>query len=271
MNKRLRNYFRKSTAHLRKLPSFIIIGGMKCGSTALFEYLMQHPDILPPDRKEIHFFDNPRYLRGLAWYRKHFPLGLNRKKITGEASPYYIFHPLAANRIKESLPEIKVIAVLRNPVDRAYSHFQHTTRKGFEELTFEKALREEEKRLGGEYDKIKNNPAYSSHTFPAYSYRSRGIYHEQLEEYYRLFDKAQILVLQSENLFSDPQQAVDKVTSFLRIDPCKLVDQRPKNKASYEKKITELHYELAEFYQPHNEQLYKLIGENFDWGGKYAR
>ena len=140
----------------RKLPDFLIVGVMKGGTTSLFRYLVRHPQVLPPFRKEIKYFDC-NYINGQNWYQAHFPLKkkfVGGSKLTGEATPYYIFHPQAPMRIAEALPEAKIIILLRNPIDRAYSHYQHMVRVGREPLSFEEAIAAEPERLAGEAEKI---------------------------------------------------------------------------------------------------------------------
>jgi len=267
---RVQGRIRRHTHILRSTPHFIILGGMKCGSTALYQYLIQHPDIVGASVKEVHFFDN-RFDRGLSWYRKHFPLKASLgSRLTGEASPSYIFHPAVAERIKLVLPDVKLIVLLRNPVDRAYSHYHHTLRKGYEKLSFKDAIESEPERLNGERERILADASYRSPTFAAFSYVTRGIYWEQLERYYQHFDRSQILVLKSEDLFYDPQSVTNRVSAFLGLESFRLKDPTPKNKASYVRKITATHEQLYAFYRPHNEKLYQLIGETYDWDDQYA-
>ena len=154
--------FRVSTNPLRMMPDFIIIGTQKGGTTSLYRYLIEHPCVAPIYIKEPHFFDIYFY-KGLQWYRAHFPTAVEKyyarhiqkhDLITGEASPYYLFHPQAARRVAKTLPKARLIVLLRNPIDRAYSQYQHQTRQdGVEPLTFEEALECEEKRLAGEEEK----------------------------------------------------------------------------------------------------------------------
>jgi|SRR5690242_3518862 len=120
------------------LPHFLIIGAQRCGTTSLFEYLARHPDVAPPSAKELHFFDS-EYHKGDAWYRERFP-SLRNGFITGEATPYYIFHPHTPTRVRDWNSKVKLIVLLRNPVDRAYSHYHHEVRLGTESLDFETAL-----------------------------------------------------------------------------------------------------------------------------------
>jgi hypothetical protein len=146
------------TRGMRLLPDFIIIGGQRCGTTSLFNYLTQHPDVFPSCPKEVHYF-SIHYHKGVNWYRSHFPLvmqksyverGHDRRFVAGEATPYYIAHPHAPQRIAETVPEAKLIVLLRNPVDRAYSHYHYEVKNGLETLSFAEAIDREDERLAGE-------------------------------------------------------------------------------------------------------------------------
>lgn len=256
---------RIATQRLRLLPDFIIIGGMKCGSTALYEYLVRHPHVRPSARKEVHYFD-ASYEKGIRWYRSFFPLAaLNRGHITGEATPSYLFHPAVPSRIARDVPRARLIAVLRNPVDRAFSHYQHAKRKGFEDLDFAEAISCESERLGDAETRLAEEPNLRFPSYLAHSYRERGLYGKQLERYFGLFPRAQILVVQSESLMSNPQSELDRIFAFLDLPPATLPDVRPVNRGGYERSRTRTHEELAEFFHPHNERLFSLIGKRFDW------
>ena len=141
-------WIRDLTAKKRILPSFIIIGAQRCGTTSLYDYLSHHPQIIPSPVKELFYFDD-YYTRPIEWYKSFFPTKKEQEKlerdlvasvITGEASPSYFFHPYAAKRIKETLPQIKLILVLRDPIERAYSHYTHIKRVNREPLSFEEAI-----------------------------------------------------------------------------------------------------------------------------------
>ena len=150
--------FRMLTARLRGLPDFIIIGAMKTGSTSLYGFVVQHPAIAPAATKTLQYFFR-NYKFGELWYRSNFPTNLqrysfykktNQKLISGEASPTYLFYPTVPSRMKKILPDVKLIVILRNPVDRAYSHYYHTNRLYGETLSFDKAIKLEEERCAGE-------------------------------------------------------------------------------------------------------------------------
>ena len=152
----------RATALARIAPSFLVIGAQRSGSTALYRHLAAHPAILPPLRKEVHYFDF-QYAKGRAWYLAHFPgiqerITGNYRAITFEASPYYMLHPLAPERIMAFNPDMKLIAILRDPVDRALSHYHHEARRGVETLTFEEAIAAEPERLAGAERLMKKAP-----------------------------------------------------------------------------------------------------------------
>mgnify|MGYP006439820863 CR=1 FL=1 len=155
---------RKINSNNRVLPNFIIVGAQKAGTTSLFRYLTSHPQIKAPFKtKEIHFFDGgleseDNYKKGLKWYKSHFPLKSKMyNKLTYEASPLYLFHPCAPKRIKKDIPDVKIIILLRNPVERSISHYFHELRKGRERLTVDEAFRKEEDRLKGVFENKKKN------------------------------------------------------------------------------------------------------------------
>ena len=135
------------THPIRLLPDFLISGAQRGGTTSLYNYLQAHPCFELPTTKELHFFDR-KFHRGLAWYRAHFPTYLEkcfaqriqgRAFLTGEATPNYLFHPLVSRRVAEVLPRVKLIVLLRNPVDRAFSHYHHILDLGYEHLPFAEA------------------------------------------------------------------------------------------------------------------------------------
>src|SRR5690242_4033623 len=181
--------YRGLTSPVRLLPDFLVIGAQRGGTTSLYQYLQVHPFIEPATTKEVHFFDR-RFHKGLAWYRGHFPTALekyradrlhNRLFLIGEATPDYLFHPHTPRRVARILPWVKLIVLLRNPVERAYSHYHHAVDLGYEHLPFEEAIRREEERLGTEREKMLKNQYYKSCAYMELSYLSRGIYVEQLQ------------------------------------------------------------------------------------------
>ncbi len=258
--------FHSLTSPLRALPNFVIIGTMKGGTTSMFQYLAQHPQVNPPFRKEIKFFDI-HYPKGLLWYRAHFPLWfkMTRGALTGEATPYYLFHPQAAGRLADTLPDSKIIIMLRNPVDRAYSHYSHIQRVGREPLSFEDAIAAEPDRLAGEAEHILADPSYSTFTHVHYSYLARGRYVEQLPRWLERFPRKQILFIASEELSRAPSETFQKTLDFLGLDAW-LPDQFSIFKqGSYEQMAPATRQKLVEYFRPFNRQLYDLLGMKFDW------
>jgi sulfotransferase family protein len=255
----------KATSAIRPLPDFLIIGAQKAGTTALYAYLREHPQITGPSWKEVSFFDR-HYGRGEAWYRGNFPNTLRaRGGLVGEASPSYLFHPLAPERVAALVPEAKLVALVRNPVDRAFSHYQHEVALGREPRSFEDALVAEDERLRGEEDRIVADPAYFSHAWWNYTYRARGRYAEQLERWLAVFPREQLLVMPSEELLAEPEQAHGRVLEFLGASPHRL-DAYPRVfERQYEPMRPETRLRLAaEFAEP-NRRLYELLGRNLGW------
>jgi|WetSurSiteA1Bulk_404760.scaffolds.fasta_scaffold10766_4 hypothetical protein len=264
MLKRFRLQMRYATARFRALPHFIIIGAMKSGTTSLFSAITQHPQIIRCYTKEIHFF-NKHYHKGTNWYRAHFPLV---KKLangckTGEATPQYIYNELVPERIHQLVPRVKLIAILRNPTERAVSHYFHEVRKKREHLPIMEAFREEEKRLGRVLQENDfTNPLY----FHA-SYKKRSIYHEQIKRFLQYFPQEQLLVLSSEEFFSEPREVMKLVCHFLEVDATYQVrDMKPKNVGWNRTGVAPEVYEyLNDYFASHNWELYRLLGKTFHW------
>lgn len=248
---------------MNALPDYLIIGTQRGGTTSLYHYLTSHPQVLPPAGKELHFFDI-QYDKGLAWYRSQFPLESKPGSITGEASPYYLFHPLVPERVRKTVPDARLIALLRNPVDRAYSHYQMAVRLKAETLSFEEALEREDERLEGEIERIRNGHYYSyNHQF--YSYRSRGLYAEQLEEWRRHFPNEQLLILRSEDFYGDPSTALAHVTDFLGLSRLDAFDATPLNDGVYSPMGEATRKRLADYFEPHNRRLEDFLGMSMGW------
>jgi hypothetical protein len=247
------------------LPDFLLIGAMKAGTSTLIAELATHPQVIRSRRREIHFFGS-RFDRGVNWYRSHFPTGYELRKhnaITGEGSTSYLANKRCAPRIKAILPQVRMIALLRDPVDRAISNYFHERRTGREPLPITEAFAAEDDRLDR-----KRGTELGEHNL---AYRGRGLYADQLDRYYRLFPKDQLLILRSESLFSDPQPVVDRACRFLGLDPALISGSfRPQNLGGYDpgEVPPALYQELTRFFTPHNERLYELVGE--DWGWRKA-
>jgi Sulfotransferase domain len=276
--------YRVATSPLRLLPEFLIVGVQKGGTTSLYKYLEQHPCVASAFAKEVHFFDNHtrdyKYGKGIAWYRSHFVYGIFRlyhqllhqkALITGEGSPDYIFDLHAPKRIAETLPRVKLIILLRNPVDRAYSHYLHNIRAFWdpkrEPLSFEEAIAVEADRLQGEREKLLRDESYFSYSYMHYSYLRRGLYADQLETWFNLYSREQILILQSEKFFADPRNIFNQVLDFLELPQLELSEYKPYN-ARTEKTSAiapDTRAKLIEYFKPHNQRLYQLLGSDLGW------
>jgi hypothetical protein len=255
----------RTTNRARLLPGFLIVGAKRSGTTSLFEYMVEHPGVLRSGTpKGSHYFD-VRFSRGWGWYRSTFPLALNRQAITGEASPYYLFHPLAPSRIAAALPDVRLIAVLRNPVDRAYSQYQFERRFGFEGLPLEEALDAEAGRLAGEVGRMLREPGYESFAYRHHGYLARGRYAEQLERLYELFAPSQVLLLQSEALLADPDPVLRRVWDFLGLPPYTVDHPQLLDTGSYRPMPDAVRDRLASYFDSHNRRLYDLPGVDFRW------
>lgn len=235
------------------LPDFAIIGAPKCGTTFLYHLLAKHPRIRPAAFKEPHFFDL-FFDRGVDWYRGCFPtpgLGDGGRTITGEATPGYLSHPDAPGRMAQVVPDARLIALLRNPVDMIYSAYHFFRGRRGEDISgFEK--------YAGDALKKPNSKVLAG-----------GIYVDQIARWSRHFDREQMLVLKSEDFFGEPRQTLGAVLEFLDLPPWEpdasdLGDKR--NQGSYEKEMNpETRRRLAEFFGPHNQRLYEYLGTDFGW------
>ena len=253
------------TSPFRPLPDFLVLGAQKAGTTALYEYLRRHPQISGPSWKEVSFFDR-HWARGESWYRGNFPnVARTRGKHVGEASPSYVFHPLAPRRVQEVVPEARLIVLVRNPVDRALSQYNHEVALGREPLPFEEALDAEEERLRGEQDRMASDPRYFSREWWSHTYKARGRYAEQLERWLAVFPREQLLVLPSDDLGSDPARAHAQVLEFLGASPQRLDSYPRVYEREYEPMKPETRQGLAAAFEEPNRRLYELLGRDLGW------
>ena len=261
------------SAPIRVLPDFLIIGTQKGGTTSLYHYLTRHPRILPVIVKEVRFF-NRDYHRGPLWYRAHFPTYVRKwatggvgtgHALTGEATPY-LFHPHAPKRVHALVPGARLIVLLRNPVDRAYSHYQHHVTRGRESLSFEEAIDAEPSRIEGELEKMMQDECYRSLNYVGYAYLTRGIYVDHFRRWREYFDADQFLILESERFFSDTASVYREVLKFLQLPETGLPQFKKLNIGRYQEKMAEAtRARLIEFFRPHNQRLYEYLGRDFDW------
>jgi hypothetical protein len=260
------------------LPDYLLIGTKRGGSTSLFKYLNQHPNVLPmwpgvENAKKTYYFDR-YYFRGPNWYRAHFPTTTQREAVlqrtgspavTGEAAVNYMFNPLVPPRVLETLPDVKLIVVLRNPVDRIWSHYHERVNAGTEHLSFLDALDAEEERLAGEVERMHEDPHYYSERFDFCSYKARGRYLEHLEPWLDLFSPDQLHIIRSEDMYSDPETIVLEAQRFLGL-PEQPVRTHRYNYLPSDTLSPELRTQLSDYYRPHVQALEERLGRSFDWG-----
>ncbi len=258
------------------LPDFLIIGSMKCGTTSLFHYLMQHPGIFGPSDKEVHFLNNPRYFRlGVNWYRSHFPTiklmeersaALGYTAVSGEATPTMMSHFYAINAA-QIIPQAKLIVSLRNPVDRAYSHYHHMQRSFIgETLPFWEALHAEDQRIGQDMTLNAMDPSKVGREYMRWSYKHRGMYIDQIEFWLQHFPREQLLILNYEDLVSDTGAVCNQVCDFLGVPEFDFETSNKRNTGHYTEPMDERSREyLTELFRPYNRRLFDFLGEDWGW------
>jgi sulfotransferase family protein len=259
---RILRIIRLMTARWRKGPDYLVIGAQKSGTTSLRNMLSQHPLIKNPIKKEIHYFDN-NYHRTISWYRSNFPISQNY--LTGEATPSYFYNPFVADRIKKHFPECKFILLLRNPIDRAYSHYQMHCRRGGEALSFEESIEMEEERLYIAKQKLCKNPEAPHKDLYRYSYLDRGLYDDQLARWLKFFDRSQIHIISFDEFVHKPRMTLNGICDFLHLPYLDDVAQINKNRGIYTPMSHETRSKLRAYFAPHNERLFEMIGRRFPW------
>ncbi len=258
----------------RMTPDFLIIGGQRCGTTSMYRTLRAHPAVLPAVlNKGVHYFDTS-YDKGMGWYRAHFPLQATAARVerrtgmrpmTFESSPYYMFHPLAAERIDRDLPGVKVLVLLRDPVERAYSAHAHEFARGFETEGFENALALEDSRLTGEVERILADPGYVSHSHQHQAYLQRGRYVEHLERLESIFGRERMHVVDSHQFFTEPEPVYDDVLSFLGLPHAGYPAFERHNARPRSPMSEELQARLEEHFAPYDERLASWLGHPVTW------
>ena len=276
--KRAMRQYGELTAGLRRGPDFVVIGAKRGGTTSLYRYLLEHPSIVPLFPGALHMkrprYYDVHYARGLRWYRSHFPLMVGRRSlarpwaepaIAGEASPYYLFHPLAAERLARDFPDARLIVMLRDPVERGYSHYKERRKHGAEPLGFEAALAAEPGRLRGEAERIIREPGYRSMEHEDHSYLAQGRYLDMLERWFALFPRDQFHIAISEEFYSDPDRVVNGIWSFLGLPPRALQSRTRHNYIPAPGIQPAMRQNLQAAFAEHNRELERLLGRALPW------
>lgn len=268
----------RATERWRSAPDFLIVGSKRGGTTSLHNYLLMHPGVLG-------LFPRPRgqkssdYLfsidaRGLGRYRSYFHTGVYKSRVaerlhyqplSGESSPLYIWDPRIARLAHEANPKLRAIMLVRDPVQRAFSHWQERVQNDVEPLSFSDALEAEPARTAGELDRMFVDASYYSEAYDWYSYRARGIYLPQLQNWTSVFPRAQLLVLRSEDMYEDVQATFETVCRFLDLPPMQLPTTKAFNASRKPDMPAGPSQELSNYYSDHNAELEAYLGRSLSW------
>ena len=261
-------YFKRGisgiTASSRVLPDFIIIGTVRSGSTSLYYNICEHPSVVEAAYDEIGYFDSNYHL-GENWYRSMFPTQKIMNKIredtgysiTGEDTPFYFWKKEVAERISLDIPKTKIIVILRNPVDRAYSNYNLAVRENNEKLTFEEAIQEEMEFLS------KNSFLETVNRFR--SYLTKGVYVNQIIPWLEIFPRDQFHFLSIEQMKSEPVDTLNQIFKFLSIPNYNIPTPQRRKVTNYKKMNDRTREQLIEYYKPHNEKFFETIKQKFEW------
>ncbi len=259
----------------RILPDFLLVGASRSGTTSLHRALAGHPAVVTPlFHKGVHYFD-VQYARGMDWYRGHFPLRVpadvrtrlrGQRPRTFESSGYYVHHPLAPQRIARDLPGVRLLVMVRDPVERAYSAHRHEHLRGFEpEPSFERALDMEEDRLRGEVERMITDPGYTSFSHRHHSYVDRGHYATQIRRLFDLVGRERVHVLDSETFFACPEAEFEKVLHFLELDawrPKAFEQHNARPRSPMPERVRE---QLTRHFDCPDAELSALLGRPLAW------
>jgi len=253
------------TSSIRVLPDFFIIGVVRSGTTSMYHYLNEHPSIVKSAYDELGFFDD-NFRLGWSWYKTLFPTTITKrivKRKTGnfltfDDTPFYVYNEDVAKKIKNYFPKTKLIIILRNPIDRAYSNYHLGVRMGDEKRTFDQAVDDEMQKIA-EYNEIEMDDYISQ------SYLGRGIYAKQLEIWLKYFPASVIKILESERFSNDTGKTLNEVFEFLDLPNHNIRNLKKKNVAEYPPMRTETRQKLCNFFSEYNEELYDMLKVRYDW------
>jgi hypothetical protein len=273
-----------ATSHWRPPPDFLVAGGKRCGTTSLYFHLLAHPDNLPMfpsarhlpkarDGKGPHFFDQ-HFERGPAWYLSHFPSTFERDRharatgqrpVTGEASPYSLYHPLAPTRARALFPDLKIIFMLRDPVQRTHSHWREQTRNGVETLGLRDAIAAEPSRVGEDELLLRTGEIARSYAHENQSYVGQSEYVIGLRRWLEHYPRDRVLVLFSEHYFVDPAAVVSEIYGFLGLRPVQVPSAARLNAAPPNPLPADMDQRLRAHFMPLNDELSALLDRRLPW------
>ena len=249
------------------LPDFVIAGVMKCGTTSLFNHLINHRCVAEPLVKGVKYF-NRNLERGDEWYKANFPSDEEMQALrtsegcamTGESSPDYLPNPEAASLLHQLRPDVQLIVLLRDPVDRALSHYHYRKVRGRENRSFEEAIKENLASLEAEAAGISLLQQHPNYT----SYLGRGLYMPQLRHWLEVFPKEQIKVVGSEQFLQDAQSVYSEVLEYLGLPGDQLAVRKKYNTGKYDEMSSSTHQLLCDYFRPHNQHLFEFVGREFE-------
>jgi hypothetical protein len=255
------------------MPNLLVPGFPRCGSTSLYRYLIQHPLIERSLWKEIHYYDKEEnFRRGSNWYRAHFATrfrldALERqhghKAYTLDATPDYLYRATRLATLASHMPDAKILILIRNPIDRAFSNFQNKLRKTATTATFEELVTSEIEFLEKNFDR---NQLGLEEKTGLTSFLRRGIYIAQIERLHRYYPREQTMVIRSEDLFEDTQGSYDEILRFLELPRFQLRKTKARNVLRYSEDIRrETREQLAKFFTPFNDELSRYLGRDLLW------
>jgi hypothetical protein len=256
---------RLATQRVRHLPTTVIVGAQKAGTTQLYAYMVKHPRCYGAAEKEVDYFSkHPQ--RSVAWYRSRFPWRrrvLRRQGHVIEASPSYLPTPSALRKMQTVLPNARIIVLLRDPVSRAFSHYQHKKTRHLESRSFAEAVEEE---IRANVFPANWGVALQDGAQPMLGYVARGYYALQLELLNKMYRRSRVLVLDSANLFADTAGTCNRVFDYMGLEDFDVEPSKVYNRGFYQEKIDpRVAARLREHYRPYDELLKDLLGQPFSW------
>jgi hypothetical protein len=258
------------TAHRRRLPDFLLIGAQRAGTSSLYKYLGHHPLVIPSLRKETGYFSR-HYSNEISWYRAHFPLERSSKRaLCFEATPDYLYWPTAPARVASTLPEARFLVLLRDPIERAFSHYKHMVRLGFEPWSFAKAIGQEEERIANDRAALDSNEFHYTRPFRWFSYSWKGLYADQLSRWFDVFPRDRFFVVFSEDFYGDPQRTYERILEFLGVPFVSLstfpnYSYQRGQRQSADRMDSHTRAALAARFAEANERLCELLGYRVPW------
>ena len=258
------------TGFIRVIPDFLVIGAKRCGTTSLYQHLPEHPCISKSPHDNMGFFNDNFHL-GVNWYKSFFPTTFTRKKIKSKFGNFlafdvttkYMEEESTANNVYQTKPNMKIIIILRNPVDRAYSQYHLSVRQTAERRSFEDVVEENMNRLNKEsHEHYGRKPKFSVEED---NHLKKGLYALQLRYWLKIFPRENILIVSTEEFESNQQIIYNKIFEFLNISKFEVKNTKKMEKGNYPPMKSETRNLLLDYFRPHNHELFELINMEFDW------